>query len=325
MNLLLTSIGKRIQLIGHLKTAFRVVGADASEQNAAKYFVDAFYRIPRCSEPAYLSEILAICDREEINALIPLYEAEFSVLNEARRLLEAKGVRLILSEKRVIEICNDKRKTAIFFKQYGIPAPKTYREEEIESLLQAEQEAEGIYPLIIKPLDGMGSENVFKAENRGQLDFFYHYVKKPVVQSCAIGTEYTIDVLCDGQGIPVYVVPRIRMEVRSGEVVKSRAVRQEDVVRETIRLLEALNGEGRVIGPMTVQCFLSEAGEVSFIEINPRFGGGVPLSFAAGADYGAALAGMCRGECRKKRRTEDYLGDFAEKTMLRYDQAVFED
>ena len=54
VNLLLTSIGKRIQLIEHLKTAFRVVGADASLQNAARHFTDAFYQIPRCREEGYI-------------------------------------------------------------------------------------------------------------------------------------------------------------------------------------------------------------------------------------------------------------------------------
>lgn len=317
MNLLLTSIGKRIQLIEHLRTAFRVVGADASEQNAARHFTDEFYQVPRCREDGYIDALLDICRGERIDTLIPLYEAEFPVLNKARRQFEELGIHLLLSDQQVIDICNDKRKTAAFFEKYNIPAPGIFSREQAE--------AEGRYPLIVKPFDGMGSRGVFRVENREQLDFFYRYVDNPVIQRCAMGSEYTIDVLCDETGTPVYIVPRIRLEVRSGEVVKSSTVRQKTVVRETMRLLEALNREGSVAGPLTIQCFLSEDRScISFIEINPRFGGGVPLSFAAGANYGTALAEMCGGKRWTARMAEEYLADFSELTMLRYDQAIYE-
>ena len=332
MNLLLTSIGKRIQLIEHLKTRFRVIGVDASLQNPARHFVDGFYQIPRCKEDGYVETLLKICREEKINLLIPLFELEFSYLNAARDRFEEIGVKLILSEKPVIDICNDKMRTAAFFEKYGIPAPHTFSPMEMEELMSRDNRhiipSDGCerktcsYPLIIKPLDGMGSEGVFRISNRKELEFFKDYVKKPILQSCATGTEYTIDALCDLQGNPVYIVPRIRLEVRSGEVTKSRTVKQEIVIRETEKLLEALNQEGRVIGPMTIQCFLEENGESEkkpeFIEINPRFGGGVPLSFAAGADYADALKKMCEG----KQLT--YQKDFSELTMMRYDQAVYE-
>ncbi|MGN0412303.1 MAG: ATP-grasp domain-containing protein [Lachnospiraceae bacterium] len=321
MNLLLTSIGKRIQLIEHLKTQFRVVGVDASLQNPARRFVDAFYQIPRCKEDGYIETLVKICKQEKIDLLIPLFELEFSYLNEAREQFEAIGVKLILSEKPVIDICNDKLQTAGFFRKYNVPAPYTLSEQEVQALLTQEGEQDS-YPLIIKPLDGMGSEGVFRISSRKELEFFRDYVKNPMIQKCASGTEYTIDALCDLQGKPVFIVPRIRLEVRSGEVTKSRTVKQEIVIRETEKLLEALNQEGRVIGPMTIQCFLEENGESEkkpeFIEINPRFGGGVPLSFAAGADYAEALKKMCEG------KTLTYQRDFSELTMMRYDQAVYE-
>lgn len=316
MRLLLTSIGKRVQLIQHLRKTFRVIGADASGQNAARHFADKFFKVPRCGESGYVEALLAICQSEGAAGLIPLYEEEFSILNGAREQFEELGVHLILSGDQVIDICNDKGKTTVFFERHGIPAPKVYSLEEAEK--------EGSYPLIVKPFNGMGSRNVFRVENREQLRFFAGYVSNPMIQSFARGTEYTIDVLCDEGGTPVYIVPRVRLEVRSGEVVKSKTAKQDVVVYETMKLLEALNREGRVAGPLTVQCFLSEDGkEISFIEINPRFGGGVPLSFAAGADYGSALAAMCEGKRWSLRTREEYLADFSELTMLRYDQAVF--
>lgn len=353
MNLLLTSIGKRIELIEHLKTRFRVVGVDASAMNPAKRFADVFYQVPRCREEGYVDTLLEICRKEGISLLVPLYEPEFLILDAARERFEEIGVKLVLSDRQVLKICGDKRKTAVFFEKYKIPAPKTLSAQDVEDIIAG---GEAVYPLILKPAGGMGSEGIFRAGNRKELAFFYEYAGDNVlVQECAAGREYTIDVLCDFYGEPIYIVPRIRLEVISGEVSKSRVDMRECVITETERLLAALGKEGCVCGPMTIQCFLSEdKTDISFIEINPRFGGGVPLAFAAGADYAEVLFIMAQGnacaaahskgvpeaaekggeDCAVNRsesgavqRTD--LASFREReikelTMMRYSSAVYE-
>lgn len=310
MNLLLTSIGKRVELITHLKTCFRVVGVDATDINPGKHFTDAFYRIPRCTSSSYLKEILQLCEKEEIQVLIPLYEKEFSVLNQGRKELEKRGVKLLLSEEAVISLCNDKIETAKFFDRHNLPAPKTY--------FNFALGGEAIFPLIIKPSDGMGSENVFRIKNTVELEFFYTYIENPVIQECVEGEEYTVDVLCDEEGKPLYIVPRIRLEIRSGEVSKSRVSMNYKVIEETKKLLACLREEGKVRGPLTLQCFVTGDNTIKWIEMNPRFGGGVPLSFAAGADYAKAIFMMCQGK-------EPVVSkEIKELIMLRYDQSVFD-
>ncbi|MDE5593655.1 MAG: haloacid dehalogenase, partial [Clostridiales bacterium] len=54
----------------------------------------------------------------------------------------------------------------------------------------------------------------------------------------------------------------------------------------------------------TVQCFLTDDNKVKYIEINPRFGGGAPMSIAAGADSCENLYRLLRGE--KLDYNEDY-------------------
>ena len=184
MNLLLTSIGKRIELIEHLKSRFRIIGADASTENAAKYFTDVFYQIPRCSEENYVDKLLTICKKEEVSLLVPLYEPEFMILDGARERFREAGVTLVLSDKAVLDICDDKRKTAVFFEKYDIPAPKTFSAQEVEDIIGGRTAA---YPLIVKPVDGMGSENIFMAGDRRELAFFYGYVNNALVQERASG------------------------------------------------------------------------------------------------------------------------------------------
>lgn len=325
MKLLLTAIGKRIQLIEHLKTKFYILGVDTSLSNPAKDFVEEFMTVPPCTDENYVDTLISLCRKNRIHVLIPLYEKEFLSLCDAREEFEKIGTKLILCDRKVIEACNDKTATAAFFEKYDIPAPRTFSDAEIQEFLKLdESDASVPYPFIIKPRDGMGSVNVFQIHNKRELEFFYGYVKNPIVQELATGDEYTIDVLCDYEGNPVYIVPRLRLEVRSGEVSKSRISNNQKVIDATRNLLEQLKKEGNVIGPMTIQCFFDDSKEgedavIKFIEVNPRFGGGVPLSIQAGADYAGALRAMREG------KKVEYTPIEKELTMLRYDQAVYEE
>lgn len=303
MNILVTSIGRRVQLIYHLKQSFTVIGVDASEQNAAKAFVDEFYVIPRYDSGDYIYALKEICVNKKVSLLIPLHEGEFSVLCENRDVFAEIGTQVVLSDLDIIDICNDKTKTQKFFESEGIMAPRYTNQA----------------PAVLKPVHGMGSQGVFKVCNDAELEAAKVLSKEAyIIQEYVRGIEYTIDVLCDFYGNVVAVVPRVRLEVRQGEVSKSKTVKQQKIIDETVKLIEKLNQYGTVRGPMTIQCFLTPEGMVVFLEINPRFGGGVPLTFEAGVNYGAYLKAFADGY-----QHNGCLCDFEELTMFRYDMAVY--
>ena len=80
--------------------------------------------------------------------------------------------------------------------------------------------------------------------------------------------------------------------------------------------LEFIEG---AVGCLTVQVFLNEeTGRIVAIEINPRFGGGYPLSYRAGANYPLWLI-----KEYYNNETIDYSDDWEENLlMLRYDDEV---
>ena len=307
MTIILTAIGKRVELIKHLKTKGRVVGVDSSELNVGRYFTDGFYVIPKASQSGYVEALLDVCAKEKADYIIPLHEAEFDILCDNRSRFDEIGVTLVLSDKAVIDICKDKYKTSAFFEKYSLSSPKTYDKNKRDVIK---------YPLIIKPADGMGSMGVFVVNEEDDLTYALKKTENPIIQEKVEGTEFTMDVLCDMDGEVVYIVPRERLEVRDGEVSKSRVVKDKSIIELSKNVVNALRQEGTVRGPLTLQCFKTSNGDLKMLEINPRFGGGVPLSFAAGADYADALLAM-------SEKRDISINDISEKTMLRFDDSVF--
>ncbi|MHB9010500.1 MAG: ATP-grasp domain-containing protein [Carboxydocellales bacterium] len=70
---------------------------------------------------------------------------------------------------------------------------------------------------------------------------------------------------------------------------------------------------------MTIQAIITPEEEIKFIEINPRFGGGVPLAIEAGVAYPELISKMALGEIVEPRIAEFEDG----LVMLRYDEAIY--
>ena len=117
-------------------------------------------------------------------------------------------------------------------------------------------------------------------------------MKEPIIQERIEGNEYTVDVCMDFEGNVISIVPRIRIATRSGEISKGKIDKNNHVIEDVKRLMQTL----KPIGHITVQCFLTKDNVIKYIEINPRFGGGAPMSFYAGANSPEFLLRMLNGE-----------------------------
>ena len=169
--------------------------------------------------------------------------------------------------------------------------------------------------MILKPAFGSSSKNVFKLENKKDLEYFYPKLEKPIIQEFIIGEEYTIDTYFNFEGKLKCVVPRRRLEVRSGEVSKSITVKDERLINAIYKHFDINN---LFFGCVTIQCFKEKGNKFKFIEINPRFGGGFPLSFMAGANFAKWILQETFG--LKSEATQDCWKDNVH--MLRYDEEI---
>ena len=310
MNLLFTGVGRRVELLQAFKTAAtvlekptRIYGVDIDETAPALEFCDCVRKVPEMTDSGYIPQLLRICEKEQIDCLIPTIDTDLLALAEYKAKFQAIGTMVLVSNPDVIHLCRDKMKTAELFKKSDLnfPAPaedwKAYK---------------GPYPAFIKPRDGSGSIDSFKVSNEEELVFYAARIPNYLVQPFIAGKEYTVDAFCDWDGNVISIVPRERLQIRAGEVLKTRICMDEQIIEECNRICTEI----KPCGPLTIQLIRDEVGNDWYIEVNPRFGGGVPLSMKAGARSAEAIIRMLDGE---------YAGDYEVEDSAvysRFDQSV---
>lgn len=314
INVLILSAGRRVELVRCFKEARNnlgiegnVVAVDISTTAPAIYHADKHHIVPRISADNFVDEVINVCKKENINLIVPTIDTELKKLSDNKELIECKtNAKVLVSRDEVIKICRDKYNTQAFFEKNGFEMPRLINKEDIKS-------KDYNFPLFIKPLNGSSSINTFKINNDRELEFFLDYVPEPIVQEFIEGDEFTIDVFTDFESNPITIVPRQRIATRGGEVAKGIVKKDRDIIEKVREVIDVL----KPIGHITVQCMKTKDG-IKFIEINPRFGGGAPISIKAGANSPKNLYKLLLGEELK------YNEDYEENLLaLRHDEAVF--
>ena len=99
VNILILSAGTRNKVVQYFRRAFgpegRVIATDMQAVAPAIYEADAYYLVPRISDPKYLDIVLDICRREKISGVLSLIDPELSLLAENRTRFEELGVTVI--------------------------------------------------------------------------------------------------------------------------------------------------------------------------------------------------------------------------------------
>ena len=281
MNILITSVGKRVSLVKIFKqelTAIypkgQVITIDvAPELSAACQVADQSFRVPRIDANDYLNTLISICVEQKVTLIIPTIDTELAFLAKNEKVLLEYGIKTVISTEFFINKCRDKHKIHDFFTEHHIRVAKEYKKDNYT------------LPLFIKPVDGSRSVDTYtilKEQDLRPYHFsndklmFLEYLDHEVYE------EYTCDLYYDKNHTLRCAVPRKRIEVRDGEVNKGLTERNAlvDYIKEKLSYIEGARG------CLTAQFFKhKETQDIVGIEINPRFGGGYPLTNLAGATY----------------------------------------
>ena len=314
IHILFTGVGRRVELIQAFRQAalrlhvnLKIYGADMAGTAPALAFCDVTRKICAMKDKDYIPQLLHICRQDHIDLLIPTIDTDLAVLAENAGRFQETGTKAVISSPDKIGICRDKNYTSDFFRSCGLKAPETINDY---------RKYAGPYPCFIKPKDGSSSINAFKVNQESELAVYAEKIEDYIIQPFIEGKEYTVDIFCDFEGNPVYITPRERVAVRSGEVLKTKIELDERIIAESKMLIR----EFKPCGPMAVQLIRqSGTGDDYYIEINPRYGGGAPLSMKAGADSAEALLRLSLGE--KVGYQERGVSDGA--VYSRFDQSIY--
>jgi carbamoyl-phosphate synthase large subunit len=313
MNILFLNGGRRIELIRLFRDALkrldmpgRVLATDIQPLAPALHEADAGKLLPPSGAPEFLDALLSYSKEENIKLLVPTIDPDLLELSRLREPIEKAGISILLSSEKSIELCRSKRDLMDFLRSKKIPVPEDF------SLIEARGRN---LPLFVKPNGGSSSIDAFRLDTPAALEYFAgKHIHNPLIQEFLDGDEFTVDLLMSNDSIPILSVPRRRIKVRAGEVSISR-VERDPHIEDLAGAAAAAVG---LKGPCNVQ-IIRASDQTAVIEINPRIGGGLPLSAAAGAPIIEYAILQAIGHDAKSFSTviKDGL------TMMRYDQSVF--
>lgn len=302
MNILFTCVGRRKYLIDYFRAELsaqdKIVGVDLSLSAPALAACDKIFQVPSVFAEDYIKQLLAICEREKIDALLSLNDLELPLLAKNRNQFAALGTMVVLGDERVVDVCADKWQTIKFAQQNGIPVPATFLQplDALEALTAGKVQ----FPLIVKPRWGSASFGLQIVHNEADLIAGFESCKANlsdsyladcassentvIIQSFIGGPEFGVDIFNDLNGQYRGVVCKQKLAMRAGETDKAITVSSDRFAEYAQRIAESLGHMGNL------DCdFLQQGEELFLLEMNPRFGGGYPFSHEAGANLARAL------------------------------------
>ena len=309
INVLITSAGRRVSLVKSfqetLKKFFNGGKTYTCDMNpylsSACQLSDGFLKVPKVTDKEYLSILKNFCIENDVSIVVPTIDTELHILASVKDEFLKEGILVAVSNVKLCETFYLKSSTEKFFKRYGFDTPRV-----IKDISKCD------YPIFAKLNNSscsIGAMKVYTPEEAKILSKDKNYIFQEFID----GEEYTVDVFVDSKGKVISIVPRLRIEVRAGEVSKAKTVKDKKIIEEVKRLCSCLDG---AYGCLTIQLFKTDK-RIVFIEINPRFGGGYPLSYLSGANFAKYLIEDFVGKDLKYN--EEWRSG---NIMLRYDAEV---
>lgn len=279
-NILITSAGRRVSLVKFFQKEIKkydkrgkVYTIDQTPVLAPACIIsDGNRKVYEISNVDYIKSLLEVCLEWKIKIIIPTIDTELLTLSENKQLFLDNEIIPVVSSLDFVKKCRDKRLTNIFFTEKGIDIPKYI------------DKKKPTFPLFVKPYDGSSSKGTSTIKTPADLTndqlnnpkmMFMEYIDSSY-------QEFTVDAYYDRHNNLKCLVPRKRISVRAGEISKGVTRKNEliDFIKSKLNKIEG------AVGCLTMQFFFNpKTKHIVGIEINPRFGGGYPLSYLAGANY----------------------------------------
>jgi len=271
-----------------------IVAVDPDKHAVGLFLADARYTIPKAGNSLFISRIIDIVQRENIDAILPNISDELPIFAKNISQIPCK---VVLSPLKTITICHDKSKTYKYFQEI-VSVPRSFIYGNIK---------DSDFPLFVKPKISRGSNYTYKVMNKKHLDTiislleFGGYGKDDLIITEYIpGREYTVDVLFNLAGKYIVSAARVRLLTQSGVSVTARVIKSSVIDTFIQHIVSHLT----FYGPINIQLKETQEGGLKLLEINPRLSGGISLTAKAGLNIPILLLRLLRNEPISERLLE---------------------
>lgn len=282
---------------------YTVIGVDCKPYPAALNYCDYLYQVPRCSDDNYIDEIMALCEKHNVDVVVPLISEDIPPFFNALDRFDTAGIKVLMSgQDSMVMTANDKFKLGKFLEEHGIDAmPKT--KELNPDTLMADLKEFGYpdKPVVAKLKDGCGAigfkiidENKAKGANGissresranpyiapEQVAALYdtapnRYLLQEYLPGRELGTLCLVD-----NGRTVYALSHDNYEMAYAVTTYCELVDDPDAKRITT----LLNGLLHLDGNIGYDFKRDADGKLRLLEINPRISATVSLAVKAGVN-----------------------------------------
>ncbi len=298
-----------IDLLDHLQShpegPYRIVLADVNPNLPSKYLADAFAVSPRSDEDNYLDFILNVCERENVQVILPGKSADALIFSENKDVLKSAGVSVVVSDYSAVRDAVDKAKSFEIARNLGIEVPESF---EVRTVQDFEKSCVHLgfpqHPICIKPSlypseSGRGFRILDPSVNIHHRMFWEQpselfYVSKEAVIDAMIyenefppqlvmeylpDEEYSIYCFCE-KGTAVYTVINRRISLYQMSTLEA-VVESNDEIKLMAEKICAAFGFDYCVN---IQIKYSVDRKPKLVEINPRIAGTIMLPVMAGID-----------------------------------------
>ncbi len=272
VNILVFPCGSEIGLELHraLKDVrfITLFGASSTDDHGKWVYRNYIGGVPYVTAPDFAEKFNAVLDEYGIDFVFPAMD---SVIYELSRVRDSLHARLLTCPADAAELCRSKART--YRRLAGTDfLPKIYET----------PESVDVFPVILKPAEGQGSQGVMKAESREALAYeLSRRDTEQVICEYLPGEEYTVDCFTDRHGEVRFVSCRSRSRVKSGISVNSALMPPDARVRE---IADEINRRIPMRGVWFFQLKRNAAGDYRLLECATRVAGTMCLERAAGVN-----------------------------------------
>ena len=274
----------------------RIIGLSYEALEPGLYMhdlVDKTYQIPYPSAgtDALLGRLLHIHEKENIDVIVPNFDAELFNFIKLRDKLKELGIHTFLPDLDQFE-ARDKVKLYEFGQKHGLLVPADKILFEVRDL---EKTAKTMgYPMVVKGkfYDAIIVNTLEQAQKA-----FYKIQAKwglpIIIQEFINGTEINIAALGDGQGNTISAIPMRKLYITDKGKAWAGITLDDDSYIELARKFIKVT---KWRGGCELEIMQTSDGKPYIMEVNPRFPAWIYLTAAAGQNQPAALVKMALGQ-----------------------------